>query len=141
LNRLNRLSAAFCLLAALVDGATGSMLLAAPLATLRLMGIRRAAMDPVGLRFIGSFVLGVGLAYLLPFLRESSGGRRGRLIVVFEVTALIRFLVGSFVAVSVLSGQLETAWASVAVTDLGLAVLQLFWRRKLLKQGSGDDHG
>lgn len=122
----------FFLAAGLCDGATGLGLLAAPVALLGLMGVASGPSDPALLRFVGAFVLGVGLSYLLALVRAP---RPGRLSAVAETTALLRWVVGGYVAVAVAAGTLPAAWATVAATDLALAAAQAI----LLSRGFFDE--
>ncbi|HEX4956490.1 MAG TPA: hypothetical protein VF017_24140 [Thermoanaerobaculia bacterium] len=122
----------FFLAAGLCDAGTGLGLLVGPGLILRLMGVASGPSDPALLRFVGAFVLGVGLAYLLALVRPP---RPGRLSAVAETTALLRFAVGGYVAVAVAAGTLPAAWATVAATDLGLAAAQVL----LLSRGFFDE--
>jgi hypothetical protein len=85
--------------------------------------------EPVYLRFIGSFVTGVGLCYLLALLCPS------RLATVLWATAVVRVSVGTFVGLAIATGALTWHWSSVCVTDLGLAAFQL-----VLLYRAGLDH-
>jgi hypothetical protein len=114
----------YCLLVGAGDALTGLMLMAAPLATLHLMGIATVS-EPIFLRFIGAFVAGVGLSYGLPLLPATPMVRASRLASVLELTALLRLLVGTFVAIAVLTKALAPAWSTVAITDLALALVQI----------------
>lgn len=109
-------------LAGSMDSATGVMLLVAPTRTLGLMGIYSGPNDPALLRFVGAFVLGVGLCYFLAQLFPQPGRARA----VAEQTALVRLVVGAYVAVAVALGSLPGPWVAVAVTDLTLAALQIW---------------
>lgn len=115
----------------LCDASTGLLLMAAPLFTLRLMMIPELPAEPVYLRFIGAFVFGVGASYWLPYLkRKDLIERRQQIITTWQMTALVRTVVGGFVCLQVLSGALPLAWISVAATDLGLAAAQLIFLRR-----------
>lgn len=113
----------YVLAAGACDTATGLLLTVAPDWTLGLMRVPPPGADPIWLRFIGAFVAGVGLIYLLPG-RLATADRRAALSMILLSTAIVRATVGSFVTVALLSGALPPAWSSVAVTDLGLALLQ-----------------
>jgi hypothetical protein len=110
------------------------LLLAAPRLTLRLMGLAAAPAEPVYLRFIGAFVAGVGLTYLVPVLRPADARSDALLASALLFTAVVRAAVGTFVAVAVVGGWLSWPWSSVCATDLGLAALQLV----LLARGALD---
>jgi hypothetical protein len=112
---------ALALGAGLMDAATGAALVVAP--AFVLAGLRVPSVGPetvVFLRWIGIFVGAVGLAYLWALLRGGVGPLRDA----FAFTALVRALVGGFVAFEVIRGGLAPGWSLVAVTDLGLAALQ-----------------
>lgn len=111
--------------AGLSDTSTGLLLIFAPAWTLRLMGVRWLPQPIEFAGFIGVFVLSVGLTYLLvavrwPIARQNT--------VVWEVqwwiTALVRTLVAVFLLVEIVSGRMEFAWISVALSDGMLAVIQ-----------------
>ena len=121
----------FCIAAGLCDTLTGLMLVAAPLFTLRLMMIPGAVAEPVLIRFIGAFVFGIGFAYLRPFFDADPARRELRFAGMLDVTAGARLAVGTFVTVAVLTHGLHPMWTTVAVTDLGLAAVQIV----LLKRG------
>jgi hypothetical protein len=74
--------------------------------------------------FIGAFVLGVGLSYLLPFVLEAAR-RDERLSGTFFATTLVRVSIGLFTGVSVANGRLEAAWVTVAASDLLIAAIQI----------------
>lgn len=121
---------ALFLAAGACDTTTGVLLLASPATALGLMRVGPAPFADVGLRFVGAFVAGVGLAYLLPFVLP--GGPARRLGPVAESTALIRAVVAAFVTAAVAGGELAAPWMTVAVTDAVLCLTQLF----LLKRGA-----
>lgn len=125
----------FCLAAGACDATTGLLLVAAPALTLRLMGISDLPAEPIFLRFVGVFVGAVGLAYLYPFWLDPAR-RLARLTGVLEITALVRLLVGTFVAASLVLGALALPWVSVALTDLGLATAQLVLLGRLRRASS-----
>jgi hypothetical protein len=121
---MSRWMTRLCLVAGSADALTGALLLASPALTLGLMGIGTVPAEPVFLRFVGVFVGAVGLSYLLPFAGDPAR-RATRLRTVLEVTALVRACVAVFVALAIASGSLALAWASVAVTDAALALVQI----------------
>ena len=63
------------LLAGLMDATTGALLLAAPLWTLKLMGITTPPVEPLFQQWIGAFVCSVGCSYLFPFLLPAGPAR------------------------------------------------------------------
>jgi len=145
--RLPRGVALFAITVGACDAATGAALIALPLWTLRQMGIATLPAEPVFVRWIGAFVLAVGLSYLYPFVLRSGGSERlgdrlgssllgDRLASTFEVTALVRILVALVAGSAVLTGRLELAWVGVPLFDLAVAATQLV----LLRRG-GLRHG
>lgn len=121
--------AIYCLLAGACDASTGILLLAAPRQVSALLHLEPVPL-PVYASFIGVFVLGVGLAYLYPFLLGASG-REQRLGVVLETTAISRLGVAIFLGTAMAQGRLGLAWSIVMATDLSLGLFQLAWRRRM----------
>ena len=123
---------AFAVAIGLCDAATGVALLAAPLWTLARMGIEPLPTEPVFQRWIGAFVLAVGLAYLYPFLlRGAERARRGdRLATVFEVTALARLAVALTAGGAIAAGALGPDWLGVPLFDAAVAVAQIALLRR-----------
>lgn len=120
-----RLIRAYCLLVGAMDVATGLLLVAAPLVTLRLMRVAERPEEPLWLRFIGAFVAGVGGLYFLALTRE---GRR--LAAFMEATAVVRLCIATFVGVALVARALSPPWLLVCASDAGLATLQLVLLRK-----------
>jgi hypothetical protein len=121
------------LLAGAMDTTTGVLLVAAPGFTLRLMGIAMEEGTSPFVRFVGAFVLGVGLSYFPPFLLEGRERCDVALRAVFVTTGLVRLSIGLFTGAAVLGGILVLPWLSVTVSDLALATLQaLIVRSKVL---------
>jgi hypothetical protein len=102
-----------------MDLCTGVLLIAAPKITFRLMGLS-AVSDLALVRFVGAFVASVGALYLWALYRA-------KLRAAWEFTALVRSFIGYFVGISVILGTLEHGWVTVAITDLGLAGLQIYF--------------
>ena len=105
------------------DAATGVLLVAAPTMTLGLMGLT-VKPEPLALvRYVGVFVLAVGLSYLwLAAEGPAVSGDRWR--TQWQITALVRTLVALFVSWQVAVGGLEARWLSVAATDATFAAVQ-----------------
>lgn len=116
----------FAIAAGAGDLGTGLALLAAPELVLRLLALPAVA-EPVLLRFVGTFVASVGAAYFWPFAAPASE-RGDRLRAAFALTALPRFAVAGFLAVSVASGALGAPWLLVGGYDALAAALQLALR-------------
>ena len=127
----NRIAVFVSLFAGVTDLATGAMLVAAPLFTLRLMGV--PPRDPVMTSFVGAFVGAVGLAYLSALVVWRRTGSPQAVRETWRVTAIVRLAAGLFSAVAIARGALESGWWSVPAFDLSLAALQLaLLRRKWL---------
>ncbi len=105
-------------LAGLMDTATGLLLVFAPAFTLRLMGL--TPFGDVFVSFVGVFVLGVGLSYLVMIPGREPARRESQWL----VTALIRGLVALFLLAETASGRMEPAWLTVAAADGALAAVQ-----------------
>ena len=132
MKKIDRIATVYALLAGACDGLTGLMLLAAPVFTLKLMGIATVPTEPVYMQWIGAFVFSVGSSYFLPFLSSTPTTRRRRAIGVLEFTAYIRLVIATFTAIAILRGLLDPAWIAVTLTDLILASVQI----TLLKLGA-----
>ena len=112
--------------AGLLDSATGALLLSVPDLTLRMFG----ATLPGGggdilMRFVGAFVLGVGLAYLWGLASSRTDVRRNRLLGVWGATAAVRTCVALFTLTAVSTGGLPSAWLVVSASDAVLAIVQI----------------
>lgn len=112
---------AYQVLIGVSDATTGALLLVAPELTLRLMRLHAPDDALPYVSFIGAFVLSVGLACLYGAYLVKRGSR-GRLEVVWLLTALTRASVAIFVLGQVVAGFLEAGWLTVAVAD-GACVL------------------
>ncbi len=113
---------AYQLIAGVSDTFTGMLLIAAPIFTIRMMGLSVPYDAIPFLSFIGAFVLAVGLSYLYGALlvRRSSGVPR--LEAVWLLTAIIRSSVAIFVLAAVVNGTLAPGWLTIAIFD-GICVL------------------
>ena len=111
-------------LAGLCDVTTGALLIIVPGWTLKLMGVQHAP-QPIGFAaFIGVFVLSVGLAYWYAAGCPPNSLNAPRWQAVWWLTAMSRSLVAAFLGWKILTGSMELAWLSVAVTDGVLATFQ-----------------
>lgn len=111
-------------LAGLCDASTGVLLVFAPAWTLQLMGIHQTPRPVEFVSFVGAFVLSVGVAYFYAARLPLKADNAARWQVVWFLTALSRTLVAGFLFWKILAGQMERAWAAVALTDGVLAALQ-----------------
>ncbi|MGB6728955.1 MAG: hypothetical protein WBE74_23885 [Terracidiphilus sp.] len=118
------------LLIAFSDTTTGALLMVAPAFTLRLMGLRAPSDSLVYVSFIGAFVLSVGLACLYGALLVYRGGCRGRLEIVWLLTAFTRASVAIFVMGQFLASTLATGWLTVAAADGACVLIQAIGLRK-----------
>ena len=123
------------LLAGLMDATTGALLLAAPLWTLKLMGITVLPQEPLFQQWIGAFVCSVGCSYLFPFFLPAGAARNQRAVGILTMATIVRIFIAAFSGFAIATGALERAWLSVTFTDATLAVLQLvILRKKVLEQ-------
>jgi hypothetical protein len=111
--------------AGLCDTSTGILLIAAPAWTLGLMGLTIIPQPIAFVRYIGVFVLSLGLTYLWaaicwPLTPKAQIAWSTQ----WKITALIRTLVALFVVWQVASAAVEVRWMSVALTDAVFAVIQ-----------------
>lgn len=112
------------LVAGLSDASTGALLIAAPVFTIRMMGIAVPRDATPFISFIGAFVLAVGLSYLYGALlvRRTSGFPR--LEAVWVTTAMIRSSVAIFIVAAVVSSSLSPKWLTIAIFDGICALIQ-----------------
>lgn len=108
----------------LSDTVTGALLVAAPGLTLWLMRLHPPADALPFLSFIGAFVFSIGLSYLYGALLMYRGVCKGKLEIVWLLTAFTRASVAIFVAAQVAAGGLEAGWLTVAFADGACAVIQ-----------------
>jgi len=118
-------------IAGLCDTGTGLLLIVAPAWTLRLMGLTIIPQPVVFVRYIGVFVLSVGLTYLWavarwPLTSHAHIGWSAQ----WKITALVRTLVAVFVVGQIASSALESRWISVALSDGAFAMIQWIGLRK-----------
>jgi hypothetical protein len=107
--------------AGLMDALTGLLLVVAPEVVLGLLRIAPPSQDAlVFVSWIGVFVLGVGVSYGFALGRD-----RGRGEAVWMFTAVVRLLVAGFLTWKTASGALSSAWVVVALSDAGVAAVQL----------------
>jgi hypothetical protein len=111
-------------LAGMCDVTTGALLLFAPGWTLTRMGVQRLPQPVDFASFIGAFVLSVGVAYLYAARLPMNAVNAPRWQTVWWLTALSRTSVAGFLAWKILTGHLEPAWLTVALTDGFLAGFQ-----------------
>jgi len=118
-------------LAALCDTSTGVLLVAAPAFTLGLMGLTILPAPLAFVRYIGVFVLSVGLTYFwAAFWWPLSPRNNIAWSTQWKITALIRSAVALFVLSQVASRAIEARWITVAVADGLFASIQIAGLRK-----------
>lgn len=115
-----------------MDALTGVLLLLSPGLVLRMLGIAPVGDEStVFLRWIGVFVMGVGLSYAL-VLRGRSAGET-----VWAFTGIVRFLVCVFLLGQVATRHLEPAWMLVALSDGLVGAIQFAGLRLAWWKGGG----
>jgi len=129
--RMRALLSLYQLAAGLCDTATGLLLLVLPVFTLRLLGLTVIPQPLAFIRYIGVFVMTVGLTYLLtvarwPLNEHSALVWRAQ----WTMTALIRTGVAGFVVLQLAVQAVEFGWISVAVTDGLFAAVQITGLKK-----------
>ena len=112
------------LIAGISDTSTGVLLIAAPVFTVRIMGVSVPYDATPFLSFIGAFVLAVGLSYLYGALLIRRTGGVPRLEAVWLLTAIIRSSVAIFVLGAVMNRTLSPGWLTIAVFDGICVVIQ-----------------
>lgn len=111
-------------LAGLCDTVTGMLLVVFPGFTLGLMGMTIAPSPFI--RYIGVFVLSVGLSYLWTVTRWPLSEQLIQAwLTQWKLTALTRFLVALFVIWQVAAHAIEFRWITVALTDGLFAAIQI----------------
>ena len=105
-----------------IDSLTGVGLLLMPEITLRVMGVDHSLYQLELIRFIGAFVFAVGSLYLWSLFLE-----RSVLWILWWATAWVRVCVSVVTGGMILRGVLGFEWVAVPLTDLSLAVFQVWW--------------
>src|SRR5947207_10359081 len=117
--------------AGLCDSSSGLLLIAAPGWTLRLMGLSVIPQPVAFVRYIGVFVLSVGLTYLWAALRwPLTSHAHLAWLTQWKITAMVRSLVALFVLSQVVSGAIELRWIGVAFSDGAFALVQIVGLKK-----------
>jgi hypothetical protein len=117
--------------AGLCDTSTGLLLIAAPAWTLRIMGLSVIPQPVAFVRYIGVFVLSVGLTYLWAAAQWPLSPRDNiAWSTQWKITALIRTLVAVFILWQVATAAIESRWITVAFSDGAFAIIQWIGLRK-----------
>lgn len=111
--------------AGLCDSSTGILLVVAPVWSWKLMGLHVLPQPIAFARFVGVFVLCVGLSYLRaatawPLTRDYAGHWRAQ----WWITALMRSAVAILLGWQIAVGAMEPGWSTVILTDATFAVIQ-----------------
>jgi hypothetical protein len=117
-------------LAGASDTATGAMLWIAPQFTLHLMGLNAPLEVNPYLSWIGAFVFSVGIAYLYGAMLIALDAPSERTEIVWLLTAFTRSAVAIYVLKSILAGQLQLGWITVALFDTACVVIQAIGLRR-----------
>ena len=126
----HRLLLGYQSVAGLSDTATGAMLCVAPQFSLRMMGLHPAAAVMPYVAYIGAFVFSVGLSYLYGAVLIAVEAPPERMEILWLLTAFTRSSVAIFVLKSVLVGDLEAGWITVAAFDGACVAIQAMGLRK-----------
>lgn len=114
------------------DASTGILLMFAPELVLKLLSIQQSFSELVLLQFVGAFVFGTGASYFIPFFLSDSPRRYSVAArTIWGSTALVRFVVSIFLMTQILSERLALQWITVAVVDLGFALVQYYLLRRV----------
>jgi len=117
--------------AGLCDSITGMLLVFAPSWTLHRMGLTEIPRPIAFVRYLGVFVLSVGLSYLWaairwPLTTHAHIGWSTQ----WKITAMIRTLVALFIVWQVAIAGIEVKWIIVAFSDSTYAIVQWIGLRK-----------
>jgi hypothetical protein len=115
---------AYQLIAGVSDASTGVLLIAAPVFTVRMMGVSVPHDAAPFLSFIGAFVFAVGISYLYGAMLIHRTGAVPRLEAVWLLTAIIRSSVAIFILAAVLTRTLAFGWMTIALFDGICALIQ-----------------
>lgn len=120
----HRVLLAYQWLTGLSDAGTGVLLYFAPASTLRLMGVHAPSGAVPYISYIGAFVLSVGIACLYGVRILALHASTEKLEMIWLVTTFTRSAVAIYIFKSILAGELEPAWITVALFDGIVAALQ-----------------
>ena len=112
--------------AGLGDLCTGLLLLFFPIYLLACLGIAVHPEQVFYIRFIGSFVCGVGICYALEYCICLRHGNANGLLPLFRLTALLRLVVAGFILFFLISTPLPVGWMLVAAYDGSVALFQIY---------------
>jgi uncharacterized protein YjeT (DUF2065 family) len=123
--RLRQMLSLYQYVAGICDAGAGLLLVGFPDFTFRLMGL--STIPPRAfIRFIGVFVLSVGITYLWTVIRWPLNEHSAVVwLTQWKITAFIRMCVAVFVIWQISAHSIEFGWISVALTDGIFAAAQL----------------
>ncbi len=122
-----RIVSLYSFISGVTDVSTGLGLVFLPAWTLALMGIDSSLYPLSIIRFIGTFVFGVGSLYLWGIYFQMKTGKWELLRMVWLATAWMRACVAVVTGWMVYSGDLAAGWISVPLTDALLGIFQFVW--------------
>lgn len=118
------------LFAGTLDSLTGVALIFKPILILYFMGLEEPTENGIFLKFVGVFVLSTGASYFIPNFYKMLGVPYNLLsFVILVVTSITRVLISSFVFSKIFLGELPLPWVIVGLSDLLLAVYQIYLLR------------
>jgi len=106
------------------DLGAGTLLYLAPLLTMQMMGLHPPAATAPYLAYIGAFVTSVGLSCLYGVYLIAQNADASRLETVWLLTAFARSAVAIYLIKSIVVGELETPWVSIALFDAACVLIQ-----------------
>lgn len=120
----HRVLLAYQWLTGLSDAGTGVLLYFAPAFTLQLMGVHAPSGAVPYVSYIGAFVLSVGIACLYGVRILVLHASSEKLEMIWLLTTFTRSAVAIYIFKSILAGELEPAWITVALFDGIVAAIQ-----------------
>lgn len=112
--------------AGVCDTGTGLLLIFVPAFTFHLMGLSVLPQPVAFVRYIGVFVMSVGITYLWTVTRWPLNEYSAIVwLTQWRITAVIRMFVAVFIVWQLAIHGLEFGWVAVALTDGILAVVQI----------------
>jgi len=115
------------LFAGLLDGLTGIILVFNPVFILSILGISAAPDSIIFIKYVGVFVFSTGASYFFSFAEKYFKIPSLNLsILIWHITSLTRISVSIFVFIKVFQVELSMPWLLVGLSDLSLAVFQIY---------------
>ena len=124
--RLREMLLLYQWVAGLCDAGTGLLLLVFPVLTFHVMGLRTVPQPVAFARYIGVFVMAVGITYLWTVTRWRLNEHAVLVwLTQWKITAFVRACVAVFILWQLSTRALELRWISVALTDGIFAAVQV----------------